>query len=148
MEEILKEKRNNQLLNSKNTKPEIKVQKILKKKGIYFLKHIKSLAGTPDILIPSLKIIIDIKGCFWHQHGCIHSKLPRTNQIFWINKFERIKIKDIQNLRLNKKKGWNTFDIWECMINDKKRFTEEIDKILKVSENYFAYNENNKIIYN
>jgi len=135
-------------LNSKNTKPEIKVQKILKKKGIYFLKHIKSLAGTPDILIPSLKIIIDIKGCFWHQHGCIHSKLPRTNQIFWINKFERIKIKDIQNLRLNKKKGWNTFDIWECMINDKKRFTEEIDKILKVSENYFADNENNKIIYN
>ncbi len=135
-------------MNSKNTKPEIKVQKILKKKGIYFLKHIKSLAGTPDILIPSLKIIIDIKGCFWHQHGCIHSKLPRTNQIFWINKFERIKIKDIQNLRLNKKKGWNTFDIWECMINDKKRFTEEIDKILKVSENYFADNENNKIIYN
>ena len=135
-------------MNSKNTKPEIKVQKILKKKGIYFLKHIKSLAGTPDILIPSLKIIIDIKGCFWHQHGCIHSKLPRTNLIFWINKFERIKIKDIQNLRLNKKKGWNTFDIWECMINDKKRFTEEIDKILKVSENYFADNENNKIIYN
>ena len=51
-------------------------------------------------------------------------------------------------IRLNKKKGWNTFDIWECMINDKKRFTEEIDKILKVSENYFADNENNKIIYN
>ena len=45
-------RRSNQLLNSRNTKPEIKVQKVLEKKNIYFLKHIKTLAGTPDIIIP------------------------------------------------------------------------------------------------
>ena len=44
------------------------------------------------------------------------------NQIkfFWLNKFEKIKIKDVFNLRLNKRKGWKTFEIWECVINDKK----------------------------
>ena len=131
-------------MNSKNTKPEVKVQKILEKKSIRFLKHIKTLAGTPDILIPSLKIILDIKGCFWHQHGCIHSKLPKTNQIFWINKFEKIKIKDIQNLRLNKKKGWYTFEIWECIINDKKRLNEEIERILEISKIYLNENFYNK----
>ena len=77
-------------MNSKNTKPEIKVQRILLEKGIYFLKHIKTLAGTPDIIIPSIKIILDIKGCFWHQHGCLHSKLPKSNQLFWIDKFSKI----------------------------------------------------------
>lgn len=127
-------------MNSKNTKPEVKVQKILEKKSIRFLKHIKTLAGTPDILIPSLKIILDIKGCFWHQHGCIHSKFPKTNQIFWINKFEKIKIKDVQNFRLNKKKGWRTFEIWECIIKDKKRINEEIDRILEIGKTYFNDN--------
>ena len=68
-------------MNSRNTKPEIKVQKVLEKKNIHFLKHIKTLAGTPDIIIPSLKIIIDIKGCFWQRHGCIHKKIHKEKQI-------------------------------------------------------------------
>ena len=136
-------------MNSKNTKPEIKVQKVLKKKNIYFLKHIKTLYGTPDIIIPSLKIILDIKGCFWHQHGCIHSKIPKSNQIFWINKFEKIKIKDVENLRLNKNKGWKTFEIWECLINDKEKLNIQIDKILEIANIYSKMkNSNNEIIDN
>ena len=43
-------------MNSRNTKPEIKVQKLLTKMGIIFEKHRKDLAGTPDISIPSKKI--------------------------------------------------------------------------------------------
>jgi DNA mismatch endonuclease, patch repair protein len=133
-------------LNSKNTKPEIKVQKILLEKGIYFLKHIKTLAGTPDIIIPSVKIILDIKGCFCHQHGCIHSKLPKSNQLFWIDKFEKIKIKDVQNLSMNKKKGWNTFEIWECLINDEDRLDQEINRILQISKKFLDIKITNKEI--
>ena len=121
-------------MNSKNTNPEIKVQEILKSKNIQFLKHIKTLAGTPDIIIKPLKIIIDVKGCFWHQHGCIHSKIPKSNQIFWINKFEKIKIKDMQNITINKFKGWHTFEIWECLIKDKKRLHQEMNRILNISK--------------
>ena len=135
-------------MNSRNTKPEIKVQKVLEKKNIHFLKHIKTLAGTPDIIIPPLKIILDIKGCFWHQHGCIHSKLPKSNQIFWLNKFEKIKIKDVFNLRLNKRKGWQTFEIWECVINDKKRLKEEIEKILEISKIHSNIDASNRDIVN
>ncbi len=131
-------------MNSKNTKPERKVQKVLEKKNIYFLKHIKTLAGTPDLIIPSLKVIIDIKGCFWHQHGCIHSKLPKSNQIFWMNKFEKIKIKDFQNLTLNKEKGWKTFEIWECVTNDKIKLNEEINKVLQISEIYLNVQNSNQ----
>jgi len=148
MVEILTKKRNSQLLNSRNTKPEIKVQNILIKKNIKFLKHVKLFAGTPDIVIKSLKIIIDIKGCFWHQHGCINSKLPRSNQIFWINKFEKIKIKDMQNITINKFKGWQTFEIWECLINDKKKLEQEIERILEISKLIFKNNKNLKLNLN
>ena len=121
-------------MNSKNTKPELKVQSILKNKKLFFVKHIKALAGTPDIVIPSHKIIIDIKGCFWHQHGCNNSKFPKTNQLFWVEKFEKIKIKDTENLKFNKKKGWNTFDIWECIIDDHHRLYNEINRILEIGK--------------
>ncbi len=117
-------------MNSKNTKPELKIQKILKKNEIGFLKHDRSLHGTPDISIPSKKIILNIKGCFWHQHGCINSKLPKSKQIFWHEKFENIKIKDIKDLILNSNKGWITFDLWECLINNDDKIYREINRIL------------------
>ena len=117
-------------MNSKNTQPEIKVQKILKKKGIIFDKHNVSLFGTPDISIPSKKIILNIKGCFWHQHGCVHSKIPKNKILFWHEKFKNVKIKDTKDLILNSNKGWVTFDLWECFINDEEKINSEIIRIL------------------
>ena len=121
MAETLRKKRSNQFLNSKNTKPELKVQRLLLEMGIFFNKHSKELAGTPDISIPSKKIILNVKGCFWHQHGCLNSKMPKTNQLFWHEKFEKIKINDIDQLLQNKTKGWTTFDLWECLIIDMEK---------------------------
>ena len=108
-------------MNSKNTKPELKVQSILKNKKLFFVKHIKALAGTPDIVIPSHKIIIDIKGCFWHQHeDCKYACLPKTKADFWKKKLEGNKQRDkLKQSQLNKL-GWKIINIWECEIKDKK----------------------------
>ena len=135
MVEILRKKRNNQFLNSKNTKPEIKVQRLLFEMGIFFNKHSKELAGTPDISIPSKRIILNIKGCFWHQHGCLSSRMPKTNQLFWHEKFENIKINDMNHLLQNKTKGWTTFDLWECTIMDITKIRLELERIIHLSEN-------------
>ena len=107
----------------------------------------QGVLGSDSIIITLddlQKVIIDIKGCFWHQHGCIHSKLPKSNQIFWMNKFEKIKIKDFQNLTLNKEKGWKTFEIWECVTNDKIKLNEEINKVLQISEIYLNIQNSNQ----
>ena len=79
-------------MNSKNTQPEIKVQRVLLELGISFKKHNKNLFGTPDITIPNKKIILNIKGCFWHQHGCINSKMPKSRKLYWHKKFQKNKV--------------------------------------------------------
>ena len=121
-------------MNSRNTKPEIKVQKLLTKMGIIFEKHRKDLAGTPDISIPSKKIILNIKGCFWHQHGCTNSKMPKTNELFWHEKYEKIKINDMHQLLQNKTQGWTTFDLWECAISNIPKIQSELERIIQLSE--------------
>ena len=81
-------------MNFKNTQPEIKVQRMLLELGVSFKKHNKNLFGTPDIAIPNRKIILNIKGCFWHQHGCNNSKMPKSRKLYWYKKFQRNKIND------------------------------------------------------
>lgn len=121
-------------MNSRNTKPEVKVQKLLIKMGVFFEKHRKDLAGTPDISIPSKKIILNIKGCFWHQHGCTNSKMPKTNELFWHEKFEKIKINDMSQLLQNRKIGWTTFDLWECKISNIQEIQSELNRIIQLSQ--------------
>ncbi len=54
-------------IKSKNTKPEIKVRKILHSMGYRFRLHSKDLTGSPDIVLPKYKTVIFVHGCFWHS---------------------------------------------------------------------------------
>lgn len=92
------------------------------KKGFNFYCHDKKLPGTPDIVLKDKKIIINIKGCFWHFHKCFKSKIPKKNQTFWKNKFEKNKINDLSNKEYLTKKGWRVFDIWECALIEENIF--------------------------
>ena len=55
-------------IKSKNTKPEIKVRKVLHSMGYRFRLHSKDLPGSPDIVLPKYKTVIFVHGCFWHRH--------------------------------------------------------------------------------
>ena len=60
--------RNMSAIKSKNTKPEIKVRKVLHSMGYRFRLHSKDLPGSPDIVLPKYKTVIFVHGCFWHRH--------------------------------------------------------------------------------
>ena len=122
-------------MNSKNTQPEIKVQRMLLELGVSFKKHSKNFFGTPDITIPNRKIILNIKGCFWHQHGCINSKMPKSRKLYWHKKFQTNKINDFNNFMKNKELGWYEFDLWECVVNNNNKLNQEISRILNFSIN-------------
>ena len=47
--------RNMSAIKSKNTKPEIKVRKVLHSMGYRFRLHSKDLPGSPDIVLPKYK---------------------------------------------------------------------------------------------
>ena len=112
--------RNMSAIKSKNTKPEIKVRKILHSMGYRFRLHRKDLPGSPDIVLPKYKTVIFVHGCFWHRHkNCKYASTPKTRQEFWEAKFRENINRDKLNQENLSSKGWKIIIVWECEIKDK-----------------------------
>jgi|SRR6185312_1960018 len=107
-------------IRSKNTKPEILVRKFLHKNGLRYRLHVKSLQGTPDILLPKYRTIVLVNGCFWHGHtGCNSFKLPTTRADWWESKIRNNSIND-SNAKLHLQGlGYKVLTIWECDLINK-----------------------------
>ena len=121
--------RNMSAIKSKNTKPEIKVRKVLHSMGYRFRLHAKDLPGSPDIVLPKYKTVIFIHGCFWHRHeNCKYASTPKTRQEFWEAKFRENINRDKLNQDNLSSKGWKIIIIWECEIRNKKINLEQIFK--------------------
>ena len=109
-------------IKGKRTKPEDIVAKYLFAQGFRYRRNVKSLPGTPDIVLKKHKTVVFINGCFWHMHeGCKFFVLPDNNAEFWKNKFNenknRDKIKEEQLICL----GWKVLVIWECELKKQNR---------------------------
>ena len=112
--------RNMSAIKSKNTKPEIKVRKILHSMGYRFRLHRKDLPGSPDIVLPKYKTVIFVHVCFWHrQKNCQDASTPKTRQEFWEAKFRENINRDKLNQENLSSKGWKIIIVWECEIKDK-----------------------------
>ena len=114
---------------SKNTKPEEIVRKYLFSKGFRYRKNVKSLPGTPDIVLPKYKTVIFVNGCFWHGHNCPKGKLPETNREKWKEKIETNKKRDEKNFCLLRNMGWKVIVVWECSINSKSVRSITLEKL-------------------
>ena len=111
--------RNMSAIKSKNTKPEIKVRKVLHSMGYRFRLHSKDLPGSPDIVLPKYKTVIFVHGCFWHRHqNCKYASTPKTRQEFWNKKFNENINRDKINQENLSSKGWKIIIVWECEIKD------------------------------
>ena len=121
--------RNMSAIKSKNTKPEIKVRKVLHSMGYRFRLHSKDLPGSPDIVLPKYKTVIFVHGCFWHRHeNCKYASTPKTRQEFWNKKFNENINRDKINQENLSSKGWKIIIVWECEIKNKKINLEQIFK--------------------
>ena len=116
------------LIRSKNTKPELYVRSFLHKNGYRFRLHQNNLPGKPDIVLKRHKVVINVNGCFWHQHNCGKSNIPKSNRKFWLNKFKNNKKRDRLNTFKLRKLGWKVYKIWECKVNKQ---TQSLVKHLK-----------------
>ena len=124
MDIVSKKKRSEMMtaIRSKNTKPEIKVRKYLFSKGYRFRLHVKGLPGKPDIVLPKYKTAIQVRGCFWHGHGCKLSSYPKTNRKFWRDKINNNKKRDGKNDRKIRKLGYRLLIVNECNIEKIRRW--------------------------
>ena len=118
MDTISKSQRSHNMsrIKSKDTGLEILVRKNYSKReyatGFW---HSKKFIGRPDIIIQKYKLIIDIRGCFWHGHeNCKFASSPKSNTSYWSNKIIKNKERDIKNVTVWRAEGFNVFIIWEC----------------------------------
>ncbi len=106
-------------IRDRDTKPELKLRKILWKRGYRYRIHYKRLPGKPDIVFPGRKKAIFVHGCFWHRHSCKYFKWPSTNKEFWRKKINDNVSRDSRNCEELGKKGWQYLVVWECEIKNK-----------------------------
>jgi len=111
-------------ISGKETKPEIMVRKYLFSKGYRYRKNVKTLPGSPDIVLSKYKTVIFINGCFWHGHNCKRAKLPETRKDIWSEKIKINVERDLRNGMLLKKVGWKVITIWQCEISSLKSRNE------------------------
>lgn len=109
-------------IRSKNTKPEILVRKFLFAHGFRYRINVKTLPGTPDIVLKKYKTVIFVNGCFWHGHeGCRYAHLPKSNLEYWETKINRNKERDLQERIQLRRMGWHVIQFWECQLKPKVR---------------------------
>ncbi|RDE07807.1 DNA mismatch endonuclease Vsr [Pelagibacterium lacus] len=108
----------------KDTKPEMVVRRLVHGMGYRFRLHRKDLPGSPDIVLPGLRKVIEVRGCFWHRHpdpSCGRARVPKTRQDFWIPKLERNAQRDAENERQLRALGWDLMVVWECQTTPQHR---------------------------
>lgn len=116
-------------IHSKDTRPEQVVRRELWHRGYRFRKCVKTLPGTPDIVLPKYRTVIFINGCFWHGHkGCTKYVMPKSNVKFWKDKIARNQERDLINAQRLESIAWNVITVWECEIT-KSRLSETMTRI-------------------
>jgi len=118
---------------NKDTKPELKIRRLVWSLGYRYRLHSKNLPGRPDLVFHARRKVIFIHGCFWHQHGesCRQYRMPRTRLEFWLPKLEGNKRRDSANQQLLREMGWDYMVIWECRIKAIEEVKQRIVNFLE-----------------
>lgn len=110
--------RNMSAIRSTGTKPELVVRELLRKTGLEFQEQCESLPGRPDFVLPAIRTVVFVHGCFWHGHRCRRSHTPKTRKSYWAPKIERNRRRDRNARRALRRRGWTVVVLWECRLGD------------------------------
>lgn len=115
---------------STETKPEVLVRKYLFSQGFRFRVNVKSLPGSPDIVLAKYKTVVLIHGCFWHRHSnCKHATLPKSNIEYWQQKISKNRVRDESTLKKFITLGWQVCTLWECELNSKAKMDATLPQL-------------------
>ena len=116
---------------SKNTRPELLVRKVVSVFGLRYRLHAKNLPGHPNLVFRKQRKAIFVHGCFWHRHSnCALARLPKSRLDFWGPKLEGNKARDQRNRRALAKLGWKVLTVWECQLEQLERVETRIRRFL------------------
>ncbi len=118
-------------IRAKNSSPEMAVRRLVHRMGFRYRLHVSTLPGKPDLVLPRFSRIIEVRGCFWHQHpGCIDSHIPKSRTAYWRPKLRLNRERDARNERRLRSQGWKVLILWECEIADLSSVARRIRRFL------------------
>jgi very-short-patch-repair endonuclease len=123
-----KERRKNIILPKKDTSIEVKIQKFLKELNIEFLTHqyMHIEHGYQcDILIPSINLIIECDGNYFHGNPEIFQNEKLSERILKQRELDKLRTQELE------KKGFKVLRLWEREIN-----SISLNEIKNKLENY------------
>ena len=120
-------------IRSRDTSPEMIVRRVAHALGYRYRLHVAGLPGKPDLVFPRLNRVVEVRGCFWHQHkGCIDSHIPKTRTEYWVPKLEGNQRRDRANQRKLQKLGWRVCIVWECQTRKTANLERRLIRFLEV----------------
>ena len=100
---------------SRDTGPELALRRELHRRGLRYRLHQRLLSGTrrtADIVFPGPRVVVDVRGCFWH--GCPdHRSDPRANRAWWADKIATNRARDADTDARLRAAGWTVIVVWE-----------------------------------
>lgn len=104
---------------SRDTAPELKVRRLLRRIAPGYRLHRKDVPGSPDIAYVGAKAAIFVNGCFWHGHDCKRgARTPKDNAAYWSAKIARNVARDAETRARLDTLGWRVLTIFECELRD------------------------------
>ena len=111
-------------IRGKDTTPEVCLRRELHSLGLRYRLHARDLPGSPDIILRPSRLAVFVHGCFWHRHeGCKLTTTPKTNELFWQEKFARNVARDTAVQAELTKLGWESIVVWECQTKDQNQLS-------------------------
>jgi DNA mismatch endonuclease, patch repair protein len=102
---------------SRDTSPERLAAGLLRDLGVRFRRNVKSLPGSPDLVVSSRRVAVFVHGCFWHAHeNCPKATVPKSNRRFWTAKLDRNRQRDRSTVRRLRRLGWSVLTVWTCKL--------------------------------
>lgn len=82
-------------------------------------ENVRCLPGSPDVVIPGLRLAIFANGCFFHCCPS-HGRVPESNRDYWEPKLVANKRRDNRNYRHLRAAGLSVWCVWEHDLEGKR----------------------------
>ena len=133
MDNMTKEQRSKCMshIRSKDTGIEVALRKALWQKGYRYRKNVKSLPGTPDIVLTRQRIAIFCDSEFWHGKDWEVLKprlLKSKNPEYWVRKIERNRERDGEVEKKLLFMDWTVIRFWG------REILKDTDQCIRVIE--------------
>ena len=116
---------------SRDTRPERRLRSYLHRKGFRFRLCVKSLPGTPDIVLPRYRTAVFMDGCFWHGHVPCRSYLPPlSRRDYWRRKVSANRARDRRQSAELREAGWTVIRVRECELKNERALAARLAPLL------------------